>query len=133
MVVIFESSALSFITHGQNDMVIHLWRKCLRNGGIRRLRMVMRRNMRRRFNGCGVWDCVVGVTGIPVGEDVVAVDWVSVWLVVWVWRTMWLRAVVEGGLSEGVGGIMAAGLAGGGSGASAARGTQGKCRYEGSR
>lgn len=44
--------------------------------------------------------------------------------------------VVEGevdGLTEGVGGIMATVLTGDDSAASAARGTQGKCRYEGSR
>lgn len=44
--------------------------------------------------------------------------------------------VVEGevdGLTEGVGGIMATALTGDDSAASAARGTQGKCRYEGSR
>lgn len=44
--------------------------------------------------------------------------------------------VVDGdkhGLAEGVGYVMAAGMSGRGSGASAARGTQGKCRYEGSR
>ena len=44
--------------------------------------------------------------------------------------------VVEGevdGLTEGVGDIMATALTGDDSAASAARGTQGKCRYEGSR